>query len=183
MVNDRRGVRRTLGAAGVVMSLLLVGATIANVAAQGPSGGPRHERGRGGRPGPGFGPGRAASGLGPIMRLGSLTDAQREQLRTLAQSRREEGAAVARQLAEARRGLMASAESGTVDETKAAELGAAVSALAVMRARLHADALAILTPEQKAELAAQRNRMREWLQSRPDGAGPGGRRGQNRPAL
>jgi Spy/CpxP family protein refolding chaperone len=51
-----------------------------------------------------------------------------------------------------------------------------------MRARLHADAMAILTPEQKAELTAQRDRMRQWWQSRPAGAGPGGR-GKDRPAL
>lgn len=181
MFKDKSRATWMVGAVCVALSALLVGATMADVAAQGPSGGPRHERGRGGHPGPGFGPGGRGLGLGPIMRLESLTDAQREQLRALAQSRRDEGPALVRQLAEAQRALMASAESGVVDESKAAELGAAVSSLAVMRARLHADAFAILTPEQKAELTAQRSRMRQWWQSRPDGGGPGGR-GRNRPA-
>lgn len=183
MFKDTRRATWTLGAVGVALAALLVGATIGDVAAQGPTGGPRHERGRGGRPGPGFGPGGGAFGLGPIMRLESLTDAQREQLRALAQSRRDEGPTLMRQLAEAQRALMASAESGTVDESKAAELGAAASSLAVMRARLHADAFAILTPEQRAELTAQRNRMQQWWQSRPDGGGPGGGRWKGRPVL
>lgn len=182
MFKDKKRATWTIGAVGVALSALLVGATMADVAAQGPTDGLRHERGRRGRPGPGFGPGGGAFGLGPIMRLGSLTDAQREQVRALAQSRREEGPALMRQLAEARQALMASAEGGAVDESKAAELGAAVSALAVMHARLHADAMAILTPEQKTELTAQRTRMRQWWQSRPDGGGPGGR-GKNREAL
>jgi len=178
MSTDKKRTRWTAGAVGVTLAALLVGATMTHVAAQGR--GPWHERGHGGRPGPGFGPGRGALGLGPIMQLESLTDAQREQLRALAQSRREEAPSLMRQLDEARRALMASAESGAVDETKAAELGAAASALALMRARLHADAFAILTPEQKAELSAQRDRMRQWWQSRPNGDGPGGRR-RNRP--
>jgi len=181
MFKDKKRVTRTIGTVGVALSVLLVGATMADVAAQGPTGGPRHERGRGGPPGPGFGPGREAFGLGPIMGLGSLTETQREQLRALAQSRRDEGSALMRQLADARRALMASADGGVVDENKAAELGAAASALAVARAHLHADALAILTPAQKAELTAQRDRIHQWWQSRPDGGRPGGR-GKTRPA-
>lgn len=177
MFRHMKRVGWTVGAAGVALSAFLAATTVADLAAQGPTGGPRQERGPGRHGGPGMGPG--GGGLGHLMRLRSLTDAQREQLRALAQSRREEGAALARQLGEARRALMASAESGAVDETKAADVGAAASALALMRARLHADALAILTPEQKAELTAQRNRMREWWQSRPDGRGG---RGRGRPA-
>jgi len=74
----------------------LLVAMVAGVSAQGPS------PGRGGRGGPGVfgGPGGSRGGAlgGSFRGLSSLTDAQREQLRTLAEQRREELTTLARQL-------------------------------------------------------------------------------------
>ncbi|HEY6508498.1 MAG TPA: Spy/CpxP family protein refolding chaperone, partial [Vicinamibacterales bacterium] len=122
-------------------------------------------------------PGRGDRGRGASLRgLSSLTDAQREQLRELAGQRRAELATSLRQVADARRALAASAETGQVDESKAVELGAAVSALALGRARAQAEALAVLTPDQRAELTKRRDQMRQWREARP-GGGDGRRRG------
>jgi Spy/CpxP family protein refolding chaperone len=106
-------------------------------------------------------------------RLSSLTEAQREQLRSLAGQHREELATLAKQVTDARRALTASAQTGQVDESKATELGAATGALALAQAKARAEAFAVLTPDQRAELAKQRDQMRQWIQARPDGGGRG----------
>ncbi len=176
MFTQQDRVRLVAGTGGVLVVAMLLVAMVAGVSAQGPS------PGRGGRGGPGVfgGPGgpRGDGAPGaPFRRLASLTDAQREQLRTLAGQHREELATLARQLVEARRALSASAQTGQVDESKATDVGAAAGALALARARAQAEAFAVLTPAQRAELAAQRDQMRQWLQARPggDGRGRGGR--------
>ena len=171
MTQERR-VQMIGGTVGVLIVAALLLATAVDAAAQGP------RFGRGGRGGPGGFIGDAGGrggGLG-LMRLGSLTDAQRQEIRTLTEQRREGLAMLGREAAEARRALAASAESGQVDESKASELGQATSALALARARLQADVFNVLTAEQKAELAKRRDAMRAWREARPDaGAGRGGR--------
>lgn len=173
MWTSKNRVRWTAGVTGAVaLALLVAMTTMAEVAAQGPGGG-RNGRGRGGpgelHAGGGPGPGGGFRGAGPaaLLRLPSLTDAQRDQLRTLGESRREEMGQLTRRVADARRALQTSAEAGQVDESKAVELGTATTALAVARARLHSEALAILTPEQRAELSKRREQMRQWMEARP----------------
>ena len=136
MLSQQQRVQVIAGTIGVLIVAALLLATAVDAAAQGP----RFGRGRGG-PGGFIGDaGGRGGGLG-LMRLGSLTDEQRQQIRTLTDQRREGLAMLAREVAEARGALAASVESGQVDEGKATELGQATSALALARARLHADVL------------------------------------------
>ena len=172
MTQEQR-VRVAGGTVGVLIVAALLLATAVDAAAQGP----RFGRGRGG-PGGFNGDARGFGRGGSLLNLQSLTDAQRDQIRTLNQQRREGMAMLEREVAEARRALAASAESGQVDEAKATELGTATGALALARARLQADVFAVLTAEQKAELAKRREQMRAWLEARP--GGQGGRAGRGR---
>lgn len=180
MFTQQERIRLVAGTGGVlaVAALLVAMAAGVSAEAQGPG---RANRGGPGAFGPGGPRGDGAIGLS-IRRLPSLTETQREQLRSLAGERREELSALARQLADARRALTASAAAGQVDEGKATELGTAASALALARARAQAEALAVLTPEQRAELTQQRDQMRQWLQARPGGDSRkrGGRAGADR---
>jgi Spy/CpxP family protein refolding chaperone len=172
MTQEQR-VRLIGGTVGVLIVAALLLATAVDAAAQGP----RFGRGRGG-PGGFIGDaGGRGGGLG-LMRLGSLTDEQRQQIRTLTDQRREGLAMLQREAAEARRALAASAESGQVDESKASELGQATGALALARARLQADVFNVLTAEQKAELAKRRDEMRAWREARPNAGGGRGGRGR-----
>ena len=148
--------------AAVVAAVLV--ATVVSAAAQGGGPGFRH---RGGPGGPG--------GFG--VNLPSLTDAQRQQIRTVVQSHREEMRSLASRERAARQALHASAEAGQVDQNQATELGSATAALATLRAQTHAEVLQILTPEQRQELKAKRDAMRAWRDARPDDRGGPGRRG------
>jgi Spy/CpxP family protein refolding chaperone len=174
-MTDERRVQVIAGTVGVVIVAAMLFATVVDAAAQGP------RFGRGGPDGPrgfiGDAGGRGGGGLGGLMRLDGLTDAQREQIRTLISQRREGLAMLAREVGEAQRALATSAETGQVDEGKADALGSATRALALARAQLQADVFGVLTAEQKAELAKRREQMRAWFDSRPDG---GGRRGPGR---
>jgi periplasmic protein CpxP/Spy len=135
-----------------------------SVAAQGPGPGGPDFRHRGG-PG-GFG-----------VNLPSLTDAQRQQIRSVVQSHREETRALVARERAAQQALRASAESGQVDQSQASELGAATAALATLRAQTHAEVLQVLTPEQRQELKARRDAMKAWRDARPAGTDGPGRRG------
>jgi Spy/CpxP family protein refolding chaperone len=177
MTQERR-VLVLAGTVGMLIVAALLLATVVDAAAQGPRFGP----GRGGPDGFIGDAGGSGGGRLALMRLASLTDEQRQQIRTLTQQRREGLAMLQRDVAEARRALSASADSGQVDESKAAELGQATGALALARARLQADVLAVLTPEQRAELATRREDMRKWLESRPGGRGGRPGRGGGRGA-
>jgi Spy/CpxP family protein refolding chaperone len=138
--------------------------------------------GRGGPGGPGGMPGRGPGGpLGlPPMALGQLglTEAQRDQIRSTTQSHQEAMRPLAERAMNARRAVEDAVTADTYDEgairSRSAELAAAETELAVARARVHADVLLILTPEQRAELKqgqAQREerarRVQERRQNRP----------------
>jgi protein CpxP len=118
--------------------------------AQGRHGGPDgFGRGRGGPAGPG-GP---LAGL-PLREL-NLTDAQREQVKQIVDSRQQETRAIIEREMAARDALRAATTSASFDEglvrSKAAELAAIEADMAVARARIFADVFQILTPEQQAK--------------------------------
>jgi Spy/CpxP family protein refolding chaperone len=115
-------------------------------------------RGRGGPGGPG-GPfdsaqGRPLAGL-PLREL-NLTDAQREQVRQVVDSRQQETRAMGERAMAAREALRAATTSPSFDEglvrAKAAEVAAIDADMAVARARIFADVFQILTPEQQAKV-------------------------------
>jgi protein CpxP len=118
-------------------------------------------RGPGGRGGPG-GP----MGMLPMLpREIQLTDAQRTQLRTIAEAHRDEWKALADRERSARQALEAAvnpenlanpANPVTIDESlirqSSADVAAADADLAVARAHAHAEVWQILTADQKAKL-------------------------------
>jgi periplasmic protein CpxP/Spy len=119
-----------------------------------------HKRGKGER---GFFGGRFAERL-------NLTDAQKEQLKQIAARHRESTKALREQTREARQGRDGGAFDGTFNE---AEVRAAAQAranasveLAVARARMHSEMYNVLTPEQKAQLAAERQQREQRRQER-----------------
>ncbi len=158
------------GVVGAAVVAVALAATVVSAAAQGPGpGGPGFHRG--GPGGPGGSGGRGGFGVD----LPSLTDAQRQQIRGVIQSHREETRALVAREQAARQALQASAENGQVDQTQASELGAATAALAAARAQTHAEVLQVLTPEQRQELKARRDAMKKWRDARPGGRGDRGR--------
>ncbi|WP_291990121.1 Spy/CpxP family protein refolding chaperone, partial [Luteitalea sp.] len=127
----------------------------------------------GGRGGMMGGPLGALLGVHPDLPLSALnlTDAQREQVRTIMQSHRDEGQALV-QKAQASMEALRQATDATVDEGAAAQqgqaLGAVIAEAAVLRGRVRGEVFAILTPEQQAEankIAADRQqRMQQFRQ-------------------
>jgi protein CpxP len=130
-------------------------------------------------PGPG-GPGRGPGGFGRgggglALRALNLTDAQREQVRTLTQQHREQNRAVADKMRAAMEAQQNAVQTIPVDEalirSTTQELAEAQTEMALQRARLHSEILALLTPEQQAEakkLQAERAARRDQMRQRMD---------------
>jgi len=172
-----------VGALGTAIGVLIVAAltVVALGAQQGPPPG-RGPGGQGGRPGMGGrGPGGPGGGpmgmLVPFGRELNLTDAQKEQFKALAETNKDAHAAIAKRMQTARQALNEAVLGTAVDESliraKAAEVAAVEVDAALERAKLHAQAFALLTPEQQAKA-------KQLLASRPPrGEGPmGGMRGR-----
>jgi protein CpxP len=165
-----------IGAAAMTVGLV-AGAYVSAQNTDDPRG-PSIER-RGGRGGPGGfgGPGGPMGTLGPrfAARL-NLTDAQKEQVKNIRESHREELKALSDRAAAARRGVQAAATAETLDEglirARAAELATIESDLVVAHARIHAEVFRILTPEQQTQAREARSQMQERQSQR------GGRRSQ-----
>jgi Spy/CpxP family protein refolding chaperone len=91
----------------------------------------------------------------PLHRL-DLSDAQRDQVKSVVDSHQAELRPLGEKAMAARRALERAVGSDTVDEgairARAADLAAVESDVAVVRARVHADVLQILTSEQKTRL-------------------------------
>ena len=136
---------------------------------------PRHERprGPGGPGGPGgFGRGGFGGPLGMLRQL-DLTDDQRAQVRQVMDSHRDELRAVGERVMAAHRAQRDVVTSAQFDEqavrAKAAELATAEADAAVLRAKVHSEVFAVLTPEQQAkaaELEAQREARAQQFRER-----------------
>ena len=98
--------------------------------------------------------------MGPLgglpLRELNLTDAQREQVRQIVDSRQQETRAIGERAMAAREALRAATTSPSFDEglirARAAELAAIDADLAVAQARIFADVYQMLTPEQQAKV-------------------------------
>jgi protein CpxP len=109
--------------------------------------------GRRGGPGAFRGPG------GPMMiplRQLNLTDVQRDQVRSIFESHRQETRTLAERARTAHQALQAAVTADTFEEgtirARSSELSAVETELAIARARLHGEIVAVLTPDQKAQL-------------------------------
>lgn len=146
--------RGVLGTAAATMMVLVAGATLA-VAQPGPR---RGERGPGGS----FGAMHVE-----VLRGLDLSEAQREQVRTIMASHREETQALQQRQQAAMQALQASVE-GT-DEAAIRQqgeaVGAAIADAAVLRSKVRAEVWAVLTSEQQAKAeqlrAERKTRMAE----------------------
>jgi periplasmic protein CpxP/Spy len=121
----------------------------------------------------GFGFGGPGRGGFPFAAL-NLTDAQREQVKTVMQQHRDEMQAAGKQLRDAFDAQRKAVETMPVNEglirSTSQSLANAQADMAVLRARIHSEVWSLLTPEQQAkakELKAQREaRMKERQQQR-----------------
>jgi periplasmic protein CpxP/Spy len=110
--------------------------------------------------------------LGMLRRLGprlNLTDAQRAQLKSIADTHKDEWKALSDRARAAREALNDAVLADPVDEglirAKAADVAAADADMAVASARARGEAWQILTPEQQAQAkqfqAEMKNRLKE----------------------
>lgn len=148
--------KRVLIAAGLAAVLISGGALALAQPPQGP-GGPGPRMGRGG-PGP----------HGPMMEFGlrglDLSDAQKEQVKSIMESHKAEFQAIGEKMRAAHDGLAQATQAETVDESAIrASTGAVASAMAdeaILRAKVRAEVQAILTPEQLEQAKARQERMK-----------------------
>jgi len=117
-----------------------------------------------GRPGRHGGPGGFGGPMGMLPMLGralNLTDAQRDQIKAIADSHKDEWKALADRERTARVALMTAVTADTIDEAairqKSAEVAAVEADAAVARAHAHAEVAQILTADQKAQLKSMVN--------------------------
>jgi periplasmic protein CpxP/Spy len=145
--------KRILIAAGLVAALAGGGAIALAQAPQGDAGVQRSP----GVPGPRL---RGPKGGGPIGDLGlrgiELTDAQREQVRSITESHNTELRQIATKLREAHRAFAEAVRVDAVDEntvrTRSTALATAMADEAILRAKVRAEVRGILTAEQQQQL-------------------------------
>ncbi|HEV7861006.1 MAG TPA: Spy/CpxP family protein refolding chaperone [Pyrinomonadaceae bacterium] len=156
--------KKTSGVVAIVGALLLVMAMVAF--SQGPQGPPR---------GGGFhgGPGGPHDGLGPLARDLNLTDEQQAQVKKLTDGFAESTKALHDQLRTLHESQPDPLSGAAFDEAavrSAAEAHAKIEVeLEVAHARLMSQIFSLLTPEQKAKIAARRQ---EFEQRHKDGPRP-----------
>jgi len=129
--------------------------------------------GPGGFGGPGGMMGRMPGGmlggpfgmLGVNLRAAELTEAQQKQVQAVVQSHREEQAAIAERMRAARAALQDAVAADAFDEAviraKAADVAAIEADAAVLQAKVRAEVLALLTPEQAQKVKDAPSRMRK----------------------
>jgi periplasmic protein CpxP/Spy len=158
---------------GIVIAAVLVAALAdghALAGAQAPRGRPemRGEPGHGGSRGPFRGGPGGDLGLRGI----ELTDAQREQVRSIMESHREEFAAVRTKLGEAHRAFAAATRGDAVDEaairTQSTAVANAMADDAILRARVRSQVHALLTAEQQQQLKEREAEMQKRVQEREE---------------
>ena len=121
----------------------------------------------------GVGPGRRLGRpllLGAAARRLGLTDAQKDQLRAVAQSRRDEWRTLGDRMRIARRALAQATSANPIDEAairqRSADVAAVAADIAVARARARAEMMQVLTPEQQTQLETMRPRARDRIAAR-----------------
>ena len=153
--------RMTLGFGAGLIALTAVAGVF--VQAQDQNQDPQSQTGHRGRgPGGPDGPGRFGGPGGPmgiLPMLGrdlGLTEAQRDQVKAIAESHKADWRALADRARDAHMALNEAVTTAPVDEAlirqKSSEVAAVDADMAVARARAHAEVFQILTPEQKEKL-------------------------------
>jgi Spy/CpxP family protein refolding chaperone len=156
--------RMTLGFGAGLIALTAVAGVFVQAQDQDPQAQTRGHRGGG--PGGPDGPGRFGGPGGPmgiLPMLGrdlDLTDAQRDQVKAIAESHKADWRALADRARTAHRALNEAVTTAPIDEAlirqKSSEVAAVDADMAVARARAHAEVFQILTPEQKEKVKARK---------------------------
>jgi len=161
-------------ALGVIAVLLSAGVYAASQDQNTNQPAPPFNAGRGG-PGRFGGPGGPMGMLPMFGRELDLSDTQRDQIKAIAETHREEWKALNDRSRAAHDALQAAVTTAPVNESvirdKSAQLAAIEADLAVARAHVHAEVLQLLTDDQKTKL--------KELESRRPTPPPSGRRGQH----
>jgi len=158
--------RMTLGFGAGLIALTAVAGVF--VQAQDQNQDPQSQTGHRGRgPGGPDGPGRFGGPGGPmgiLPMLGrdlGLTEAQRDQVKAIAESHKADWRALADRARDAHMALNEAVTTAPVDEAlirqKSSEVAAVDADMAVARAHAHSEVFKILTTEQKAKLAEARH--------------------------
>ena len=136
-----------------------------------------------GRGGPlGFAQGRRMGGPGGPMgilpmlaRELNITEAQKAQIKTIADSHREEWKALGDRARTAHEALQQAVTADAVDEglirQRSAEVAAVEADMAVARARTHAEVFQLLTPEQQTQAKTLQSTFGERMKERRPGRG------------
>jgi periplasmic protein CpxP/Spy len=160
--------RLALAATAGIVALGITAGLYAATQTQNTSQDPRPFSGRGRGPGglgpqDGRGPGGPMSFLPMLGRL-QLTDAQRDQIKAIVDSHRDEWKQLADRARAAHRALNEAVTADAVDEAlirqKSADVAAVDADVAVARAHAHAEVSQLLTAEQKNQLKAMRTQAR-----------------------
>jgi Spy/CpxP family protein refolding chaperone len=173
------GIRLSLAAGALALTFAAVAPLVAHndQGPQGPppmGGGPFRGPGPGGR-GPG-GPGaRGPMGLlgalGPAIHQAGITTEQQEQIKNVLDSHRDEFKAIGERMRAARDGMRAAVEADGVDENtiraKSQEVAGVEADQAILGARVRAEVLTLLTPEQLDKVKQFRTEMQKRMQARP----------------
>lgn len=168
---------------GLTLGAVLIAAGVgagAYVHAQDQNTSPQPPPFRGGRMGPG-GPGRPGGMGGPGGPMGmlpmlgpqlGLTDTQRDQIKTIAASHKDEWKALADRGRAAHMALDDAITADTLDEAvirqKSADAAAVDADVAVARAHAYGEVLQILTADQKTKLKAMQAQMKKRMAGRQD---------------
>lgn len=127
---------------------------------------------RGGRMG---GPGGPMGMLPMLARELNITDAQKAQIKTIADSHRDEWKALGDRARTAHQALQQAVTADTVDEglirQRSAEVAAVEADMAVARARAHAEVFQLLTPEQKTQAKTLQSQVQDRIKERRAGRG------------
>ena len=127
---------------------------------------------RQGRRGPGHGMRGPMGGgaFGPEFRFLDLTEEQRAQLRKIREARQAEFKDAGDKLRTARQGMRALIEADSINESairaKSTEVAAAEAEMAILNARVRAESLQVLTPEQQQKLKEMRTARQNQVKQR-----------------
>jgi protein CpxP len=118
--------------------------------------------------------GRGGFGL-PGLRELDLTDAQKEQIKTIHESHRTEVEQIAQRTRDAQRAIDQAANGNSVDEatirSHSTTLAAAIADGAILRGKVNAEIFSVLTAEQQQKLNEFRAQMQERSKNGPRGRG------------
>lgn len=114
-----------------------------------------------------------AGPLGPMRMIASrlgLSDAQKEQIKGVVESHRDEWKALAGRAVAARKGLRQAVTADPIDEAairqRSADLAAVQADIAVARAHAREEIFQLLTPDQQAQARALRSQMEQRVDRR-----------------